>query len=80
MKFFNQFLHNYPNSNNNKFPNTHTIRVVWNFLIAICEATHSAHHAEHIVVGSIHAHGGGGGGADGVVGHSQDEGGVIDTG
>ena len=53
---------------------------VSNSLVAVRQASHTRHHAEHVVVGGIHAHGGGGGGADRVVGHSQDEGGVIDTG
>jgi len=37
-------------------------------LIAVSEATHTAHHAEDVVVGGEHVHLGGGGGAHGVVG------------
>jgi hypothetical protein len=50
-----------------------------NFLIAICKPTHARHHAQHVVVGSIHTHGGGGGSANSVVGHRQQDGGVINT-
>lgn len=52
---------------------------VSNCLVAICESTHTRHHAEHIVVSCIHADSGGSCGAHGVVGHGEDEGGVIDT-
>jgi hypothetical protein len=50
------------------------------FLVGISEAPHSAHHTQHIIVGSEHIHSGAGGGAHGVVGHGQHQGRVIDTG
>ena len=49
-------------------------------LIAICQPAHSTHHTEHIVVGGIHTHLRAGGHAHGVVGHGQQQCGVINTG
>ena len=51
-----------------------------NLLIAVCEAAHTTHHAQHVVVGGIHAHSGGGGGAHSVVADGQQQRGVVDTG
>ena len=48
-------------------------------LIAVREAPHTTHHAQHIVVGRIHADRRGGCRANGVVGHNQHEGGVINA-
>jgi hypothetical protein len=53
--------------------------VVWNFLIAICKASHTTHNAEHVVVGGIHVDSGAEVGAYSVVADSEEEGGVIDT-
>ncbi len=50
-----------------------------NTLIRKCQTAHTRHHAQHIVVCSIDAHSGRGCGAHGVVAHSQDQSGVIDT-
>ena len=41
-----------------------------NYLIRVCETSHSRHNTENIVVGGIHANSGGSGGTHGVVGHS----------
>ncbi len=49
-------------------------------LVAICQATHTAHYAEHVIVGGINIHRGRGVNTDGVVGDSEDEGGVVNTG
>ena len=49
-------------------------------LIAVSEAPHTAHHAENIVVGGEHVHLGAGVEANSVVGDSQQQSGVIDTG
>jgi hypothetical protein len=54
--------------------------VVSNFLIAIGKTTHTRHHAENVVVGRIHVDRGGRGSADRVVGHREEERGVINTG
>ena len=48
-------------------------------LVAVREAPHSRHHAEHIVVRRKHVHGRGGRGANGVVGDRQQEGRVINA-
>jgi len=50
-----------------------------NFLIAIGKSAHARHNAENVVVGGIHTHGGAGGSANSVVGHSEQDGGVINT-
>ena len=55
-------------------------RVGWNFLITIGKATHSAHHAEDIVVGSEDIHLGTRDRADRVVRHREEERGVINAG
>jgi hypothetical protein len=49
-------------------------------LIAIGKTTHARHHAENVVVRGIHIHSGGSGGANSVVGYSQEESGVINAG
>ena len=49
-------------------------------LIAVSEAPHTRHHAQHIVVSGEHIHLGRGGGADRIVGHRQEESGVINAG
>jgi len=48
-------------------------------LIAICKSSHTRHDTEHVVVCGVHTHGGGGGSANSVVGHRQEDGGVINT-
>jgi hypothetical protein len=49
-------------------------------LIAEGKSTHTAHDAQHVVVGGIYAHRGGRGGANSVVAHRQEQRGVINTG
>ena len=49
-------------------------------LIGEREASHPAHNSEDVVVRRIHAHSGAAVGANGVVGHGQQQHGVIDTG
>jgi hypothetical protein len=49
-------------------------------LVAKSQAAHTAHDAQHVVVGGVHAHGGGGGGTHGIVRHRQQQGGVINAG
>ena len=49
-------------------------------LVRICKSAHATHYAEHVVVGGIHTHLRAGGHAHGVVGHGQQQGGVINTG
>jgi hypothetical protein len=51
-----------------------------NFLVAIGKTTHTRHHAEHVIVGSVHIDSGRGGGANRVVRHREEERGVVDTG
>ena len=51
-----------------------------NSLVRVRQAAHSTHHAQHVVVGSIHTHGGAGRSTNGVVGDGQQQSGVIDTG
>ena len=51
----------------------------FHFLIAVCESTHSAHHAKNVVVRGIDVDRGGGGSADGIVRHREEERGVINT-
>ena len=48
-------------------------------LVGVGEATHTAHHAQHIVVSRIHTDCGGGRVANGVVGDDQEQGGVINA-
>ncbi len=48
-------------------------------LVAVCKAAHAAHDAQHVVVGSIHANSGRQVQADAVVGHREQEGGVINA-
>ena len=48
-------------------------------LVAISKTAHATHDAEHVVVGGIHVHSGAQVGANRVVGHGEEEGGVIDT-
>ncbi len=48
-------------------------------LVGVREAAHTAHDAEHVVVSRIHVHCGAQVGANGVVGHSQEQGGVINA-
>jgi hypothetical protein len=49
-------------------------------LIAICEATHAAHDAEHVVVDGVDTDLGGEHGTNGVVGERELEGRIVDTG
>ena len=49
------------------------------FLVGIREATHTRHHAQHVVVGRIHAHLGARGRAYRVVGHRQQQRRVINA-
>ena len=49
-------------------------------LVGIREAAHAAHHAQYVVVGGEHVHAGRHHGAHGVVGHRQQQSGVINTG
>ncbi len=48
-------------------------------LVGVGKTTHTRHHAEHVVVGSIHIDSGGGGGANSVVGDREEESGVVNT-
>ena len=48
-------------------------------LVRICKAAHAAHDAQHVVVGSIHTNRGGQVQADAVVGHREQERGVINA-
>jgi hypothetical protein len=48
-------------------------------LITISQAAHTAHHAKHVIVGSIHVYRGGGIDTNGVVGDGEDESSVINT-
>ena len=59
--------------------NTKVIQNVSTSLITICESTHTTHHAEHVVVGGIHTHLGAGGSAHGVVGHGDQQSGVVNA-
>lgn len=49
-------------------------------LITIGKTTHTAHHAENVVVGGEHVHLRGGAVANSVVGDSQQQSGVINAG
>jgi hypothetical protein len=49
-------------------------------LIGVGQTAHTRHHAQHVVVGGIHADLGAGGRADRIVGHRQQQSGVINTG
>jgi hypothetical protein len=57
-----------------------TIKKIVTRLVAVGKATHTAHDAQHVVVGRIHTHRRAGVGANRVVGHRQQQSGVIDTG
>ena len=48
-------------------------------LVAVSKTAHARHHAENVVVRGIDVDRGGGGSADGVVGHREEERGVINT-
>ena len=49
-------------------------------LVGVGKTTHTRHHAEHVVVRGIDIHSGRGRGADRVVGHREEERGVVNTG
>ena len=51
----------------------------YNFLIAVSKSAHAAHDTKDVIVRGIHTHLRAGGGANGVVGHGQQKGGVINT-
>ena len=48
-------------------------------LVAISKTAHARHHAENVVVRGIDVDRGGGGSADGIVRHREEERGVINT-
>ena len=48
-------------------------------LITVCQPTHSAHHAKHIVVSGVHSNLGGLFSSDGFVGKDELKGGVVNT-
>jgi len=50
------------------------------YLITVCKTAHAAHDTEHVVVGGVHTHRGARGRADRIVGHRQQDRGVINTG
>jgi hypothetical protein len=79
MKIFIKFI-KLKNYNKNQIAKTGDHWVDSSFLVAISKTTHTRHHAEHVVVGSIHVDRGGGVGAHSVVGHREEESGVVDTG
>ena len=53
--------------------------MVWNFLIRVSKAAHTTHHAQYVIVCSIHAHCGAEVQAHRVVGHSQQQCRVVNT-
>jgi len=53
--------------------------VDFHFLIAVCKTTHARHHAENVVVRGIDVDSGGGGSANGVIGHREEERGVVNA-
>ncbi len=50
------------------------------FLVGVGKTTHTRHNAENVVVGSVDVDGRSSCGTDSVVGDSEEEGGVVDTG
>jgi len=48
-------------------------------LVGIRKSSHSAHHPQDVVVGGIHTHLGAGGSAHGVVGHGDQQSGVVNA-
>ena len=48
-------------------------------LVGVGKTAHARHHAENVVVRGIDVDSGGGGSADGVVGHREEERGVVNA-